>query len=131
MFKLKRFNRILLFKDLWLVWTHNQRPYLLLIISNKRNFFFWVELEISQIIVKLSLSISIYLNLSLSLRDEIELTPVLQRSFEDLQSFKDSCPKIHLRLHLRFIFRCWRIFEASKIFWENLTIFWTKLSEKV
>ena len=72
MFKLKRFNRILLFKDLWLVWTHNQRPYLLLIISNKRNFFFWVELEISQIIVKLSLSISIYLNLSLSLRDRAD-----------------------------------------------------------
>ena len=34
---------------------------------------------------------------------------VLQRSFEDF------CPKIHLCLHLWFIFRSWRIFEASKI----------------
>ena len=29
--------------------------------------------------------------------------------------FEDFCPKIHLRLRLRSISRCWRIFEASKI----------------
>ena len=40
---------------------------------------------------------------------------VLQRSFEDLRSFKDFCPKIHLCLYLQFIFRCRRIFKASKI----------------
>ena len=65
--------------------------------------------------------------------------PVLQRSFKDLRSFEDFCPKIHLRLHLRFIFRCRRIFEASKILGRRLRRFFgkiyqyfgQKLSEKV
>ena len=47
------------------------------------------------------------------LSDALALQSVLQRSFKDLRSFEDFCPKIHLRLW--FIFRCRRIFEASKI----------------
>ena len=43
-------------------------------------------------------------------------TPVLQRSFKDLRSFEDFCPKIHLQ----FIFRCQRIFEASKFLGRRL-----------
>ena len=54
-------------------------------------------------------------------------TPVLQRSFEDLRSFEDFCPKIHLRLRLRFIFRCRRIFEASKILSRRLRRFFGKI----
>ena len=64
------------------------------------------------------------------------LLSVLQQSFEDLWSFEDFCLKIHHCLHLQFIFRSRRIFQdfkpkMAKIFWENLTIFWTKLSDKV
>ena len=56
-----------------------------------------------------------------------DIIPVLQRSFKDLRSFEDFCPKIHLRLHLRFIFRCRRIFEASKILGRRLRRFFGKI----
>ena len=64
---------------------------------------------------------------------EVVSEAVLRRSFEDF------CMKIHLHLHLWFIFRCRRIFEASSyfstedyedFFWKIFAIFWTKISEK-
>ena len=63
---------------------------------------------------------------------EVVSEAVLRRSFEDF------CMKIHLHLHLWFIFRCRRIFEASyfstedyeDFFWKIFAIFWTKISEK-
>ena len=62
-------------------------------------------------------------------KHKLKQTPVsvLQRSFENLRSFEDFCPKIHLRLHLRFIFRCRRIFEASKILGRRLRRFFGKI----
>ena len=56
--------------------------------------------------------------------------PVLQRVFKDLRSFKDFCPKIHLRFYLQFIFRSQRIFEASKILGWRLWRFFRKILDK-
>ena len=51
---------------------------------------------------------------------EVVSEAVLRRSFEDF------CMKIHLHLHLWFIFTCQRIFEALKILGRRLRRFFGK-----
>ena len=61
---------------------------------------------------------------------------VLQRSFKDLRRFLSEDPSsssfsVHFQIPKNLqSFEDFRP-KIAKIFWENLTIFWTKLSEKV